>query len=428
MKRTLFAAILSTFLTTWAGHAEVERGLSFHSYEVRPDQRTSLAIPAGEGDEVRFNRFFTLAFDLKIDTDKECFGYVCRVLVNRSRSIDLLLSNPTKGEPYLGIATAAGELQPLELDEGGVLDRWNRIRLQLVADGRTVRVEANGRPVTAFDSPGREHTVVVLFGANTRETFATSDVAPMAVRSVTLALGEDGDTDYSWNLSSAADLSGNGPGRMAAEVRNPEWLLERHHRWRKVRTFTFDSKPFPVVDPFARRVLFVSAGRVTVFTPHDGRAMEYPFRQNIRPDLITNDFIALPGNRLLYYDFEAARPVVNEFDFSKSDWQRSVTRKAHSKYLHHNKFVNPVDSSIVQLFGYGFHRYLNELAGWKPGRDTVHRLVLSPIEPRYLSAVGIADSVAYIYGGKGNDRGIQEFGTTIYDDFYALDLRDYTLL
>lgn len=430
MKRELFSAtlFLLTSLSAVADPDEVEKGLSFRSYEVAPNLRTSLTIPAKESSRIRFNKHFTLRFDLRIDTDRERFGYVCRIIVDGAHNIDLILSNPVRGIPYLGLATASGELEALRLEDGGDIGSWNRIEIALETDGNAIAVSANGIGVDTLQTDSRDHSAVVLFGANTRGIFATSDVAPMALRNVTLALRDPQEPEFRWELGHEDDLAGSGPSRrITIGVHHPEWLSQRHCRWRKTAEFPFAKKVFPVVDPFRQRILFVSADRVAVLLPREGKVTEYLFSQNLRPDLITNDFIVLPDGRLIYYDLEHAQPIVSEFDFARSRWQRSVERTSHSKYLHHNKFFNPLDSSVVQLFGYGFHRYLNEAAAWRIGTDSVRRFRLEQIEPRYLSAVGITDSVAYIYGGKGNEKGIQEFGATIYNDLYRLDLRDYSL-
>lgn len=408
--------------------AEVEKGLAFRSYEVPPNSRTSLIIPAEEEASIKFNKFFTLEFDLKINVEKECFGYVCRIVVDERYPVDLILSNPVKGIPYLGVTTVSNGIAPLSLDSESALDQWNRISIHLVADGNQLAVQANNVPISEFAAEGKTHTAKVLFGGNSHGVYATSDVAPMMLRDVAISLQELKQVDYFWELGYEDDLSDTGPvGELAAGVKNPEWLFEKHCHWQKLHEFVYDSKVFPVLDFRRARVLLISSDRVDVFGLHDRKTREYPFTEDLGVNLITNDFLVLPGGRLIYYDFENREPVINEFDFERSCWQQSIRRTTHSKYLHHNKFYNPADSTVVQLFGYGFHRYLNEMARWKLGDDTVRRCMVNAVAPRYLSAVGLTDSVAYIYGGKGNSEGIQEFGTTIYNDLYRLDLKDYSV-
>lgn len=430
MRLFVFVAILFIETVAWGRScgAEVEKGLAFHSYEVPPNSRTSLVIPAEEESRIKFNRFFTLEFDLKINVEKECFGYVCRIVVDDRHPIDLILSNPVSGLPYLGITTSSHGIAPLTLDSGGALDQWNRISIDLVADGENLSVRANNAPICEFAAAGKTHTARVLFGANTCGVYATSDVAPMVLRDIALSLQEHKQVDYFWELGYGDDLSDTGPaGTLTVGVTNPEWLVERHCHWQKLHETVYDSKVFPVLDAPRARVLFVSSKRVDVFGLRDWKIQEYPFSEDISENLITNDFLVLPDGRLIYYDFESRNPVVNAFDFDHSRWQRPIHRTTHSKYLHHNVFYNPADSSVVQLFGYGFHRYLNEMVRWSLGSDTVSRAGLDDIAPRYLSAVGLTDSVAYIYGGKGNSEGIQEFGTAIYNDLYRLDLKDYSV-
>ena len=49
---------------------------------------------------------------------------------------------------------------------------------------------------------------------------------------------------------------------------------------------------------------------------------------------------------------------------------------------------------------------------------------INEISPRYLSAVGVRDSLAYIYGGKGNNGGNQELGAVVTNDFWIMNIRD----
>lgn len=430
MKKAAFIATLAAQLLLMVGvcHAHIEKGLTFRSYEVSPDLRTSLKIPAEKEAGMRFTRLFNLAFDLRIDTDKECFGYVCRIIVDNAHNVDVVLSNPVSGMPYLGTTTASGRLHPLTLAPSAKIGDWNRVEIELTDNGETIEVAANGVGIASLDAPGRGHTATILFGTNDYGRFATSDTAPIVVRNIAIALHDKEHPDYQWDLVYDDNLTcRDRSGRMSAVVKNPEWLVSRNSNWRKIGEFAFGSKVFPVIDPLRSRILLVSAGSVTLFDAHTGKVSEYEFSEDICPEQITNDFIVLPDGQLIYYDLENAAPVINRFDFTQSRWQRSIDRKVHSKHLHHNKFFNPADSSVVQLFGYGFHRYLNEAVIWLVGSDSVRRFILPKIHPRYLSAVGVTDSVAYIYGGKGNEKGIQEFGATLYNDFYRLGLKDFSL-
>ena len=49
------------------------------------------------------------------------------------------------------------------------------------------------------------------------------------------------------------------------------------------------------------------------------------------------------------------------------------------------------------------------------------------IHPRYFSAVGVSDTLVYIYGGVGNEKGAQEYGIQIFNDLYVMDLCDYSV-
>lgn len=403
-------------------------GLSFHSYEVSPDDRTSLVIPADTARGIRFSKYLGLKFDIRIDTSRECFGYICRVIVDERYPVDIFLSNPSRGLPYIGVTTASGELKSLGIETRQVLSRWHTVTLSLSADDNRLDIDVNGVKTSLEAGPCRNHSAVILFGRNTHGRFISSDVAPMVLRDLSVSLHPDGEPDWQWQLLSDKNTARKGSGdAIDIKVENPDWTAERHSRWRKIKEFSFGSKVFPVLDNRRARILLAAADRVVAFTPADGTARVYPYAEDMRFDLITNDFTVLPDGTLLYCDFESETPAVSAFDFEQQRWEHPVARTTHSKYLHHTTFFNEADSSVVQLFGYGFHRYLNECVTWQSGAATLRRFEVGEIPPRYLSAAGVADTTVYIFGGKGNPSGMQELGTTLYKDLYRISLNDYSV-
>ncbi|MDR2886178.1 MAG: hypothetical protein LBU95_05295, partial [Rikenellaceae bacterium] len=113
------------------------------------------------------------------------------------------------------------------------------------------------------------------------------------------------------------------------------------------------------------------------------------------------------------------------FDAARGRWSGQYPRTSNYTYLHHNKLYSPRDSSLLQLFGYGMHRYRSNVYRLTPDGEVLNYDLSGVVPPRYLSAEGVTDSLLYIYGGVGNLSGKQEFGTEIFNDLYALDLQSY---
>lgn len=418
--------LLCLCLSAHADETQADRGLQFRSYEVSPDLRTSLRIPASGNSALRYKGFLSLSFDIKINTSKECFGYICRILLDNRECIDLLLTNPANEEIQAVLASRDGELHRTALPKGRALNSWHKVDINLQTRDGITSVDINGEAYELTCMQEHFHEAVIYFGANQSGTFTTSDVAPMSIRDVSVSNRSQQEDLYFWELSHEADLR-NGTGRkgMPASVENPEWILANSNSWRLASTMHFGSKAKIIPDPERNLIYFVAKDGITTYDTKTGATENKLSHQDISFHLLTNDFAVLPDGRLMYFNPEGTFPKTSIFDTEEGRWTEDIKRTRHSKYLHHNTLCNKCDSSIVQMFGYGFHRYSNDIISWNEQTGDFRKWVLDSIPHRYLSAIGISDSLAYIYGGKGNKKGIQEQGTMIYNDLYALDLTDY---
>lgn len=427
--KKLFLTILLTLTLFPAFSAEgnkVEGGLLFRSYEVAPNLRTSMRIPAKEEGHLKYDGYLALSFDVKIDTKKECFGYICRIILDNKDYADIVLTNPTDGETHLALASKHGELMKIDFLSGESLKKWNHIDICLSTDDNKTDISVNGVSHHLTCSQEQFQEVVVCFGANDIGLFSTSDVAPMTIRNVSLCTNRRSDKGYYWELLTDTDLKeGSGKKKMAISVENPEWMIESNSTWQLSASLSFNGKVRIVVDDETDCVHLISKDCVTTHIPGNKHTSRHQFSQDISFNRLTNDFMILPGGRLIYFDPEGESPVTSEFDFRTHSWTPDINRKRTSSYLHHNTFYNRVDSSVVHMFGYGFHKYSNDIRVWNESDGSFRKWTLDSIPPRYLSAVGLSDSLVWIFGGKGNEKGIQELGATIYNDLYTISLKDY---
>lgn len=429
MKRIILIAIciFCFCLTVHADENQVVGGMQFRSYEVAPNLRTSLRIPAVGKDRLKYNGYMSLSFDLKINTQKECFGYICRIILDNNECIDLLLTNPANDRVQIVLTSRLGELLKTDLPTGKKLNVWNKIDITLMTEDADTDIIINDTRYDLTCLQDHFHNVEVYFGANQSETFSTSDVAPMAVRNVSFSTKKNKKDLYFWELDYEEDLKeGSGHRKMAISAQHPEWLIANNTSWQPVASMESDSKMKIVPDNARNLIYLIAKDCIIRYDLLNRKTEKTSFRQNISFNMLTNDFLVLPDGRLIYINLEGNTPHTSIFDFEKSEWSADIKRTRKSQYLHHNLFYNPCDSSIVQLFGYGFHRYSNEIITWTESTGDLNKRKLDSIPPRYLAAVGTTDSLAWIYGGKGNEKGIQEHGVMIYHDLYTLNLKDYS--
>ena len=161
MKR-LFLIIIACFLFSWIAGAAVEKGLVFYSYEVNPGLRTSLLLPENPSGGVIFSKTCRLAFDFRVDTSREQFGYVCRIVVDGVRSIDILLSTPYDGTPYIGVVTDSRNLEALDFGVDAGLDAWHSVEVAMAASEDSLNVIVNGCRISLPGTDTRKHSVSVL--------------------------------------------------------------------------------------------------------------------------------------------------------------------------------------------------------------------------------------------------------------------------
>ena len=417
-------------VVTWS--SEDIGGLSFRAYEYSKDERTSFIIPSGN-HELKFKNYLSLSFDLRIRRKGEHFGYVCRMIIDNNHSINLILVNPVKEDPYLCLIKDQQYLGKVYSQGEVDIYEWNRIRIELEQEGDTLHIKNNGLLIYKEAGRAGNHLAKVCFGANKFASYTTSDVAPVILKEVNIGFSPDC-IKYTWPLEQAVSdtLLQDESQRMAAFISNPEWNISRHMYWKHMKTISFSSKTYPVMDGSQSVCYFVAKDRVVKYDLVRNETKEYIFSPYIDVERITNQFLSISsgdkGSQLVYYDFEKPDGEnLSFFDFQTKSWSVPIRRNRQSSYTQHNRFFSENDSSIVQIMGYGFHSYTRELNRISLSGEIVRGELPDIITPRYLSAIGKADSVVYIYGGLGNDLGKQEYGITHYKDLYVLNLKDYSL-
>lgn len=420
----IFILLAFSFLFICQKAASVEEnGLLFRSHEVRPDKRTSLCLPADPSKGVEFSGSFSISFDVRIDNDKEKFGYICRVVLDRKESIDILLSTPYSGIPFIGVTSGQKDFTPVRFDDEDGLDLWHCIKIDLRDAGSELEVSVNGNVIRKFETDCRNHSVFAFFGAASGELFSSSDAAPMSIRNLSVQI--DGRRNSFWTLSSVDDLTSD--RNISLSSKNPVWIKDFCRKWQLVRSFSENSRTFAAVDGQNELLYLISAEHVIEYDLSSDKFVKWDTpNDDLSIGFCTNDFYVIPSlGKLCYVDFLSEKPVISEFDKSAGKWTVACPKGRMSRYLHSNTFFNSADSSLVQLFGYGYHKYYNELNILNLSSGVVTQSV-TDLSPRYLSASGIYNGMLYIYGGKGNSDGSQELGVRLYNDLSVMDLEDYS--
>ncbi len=404
-------------------YAQNETGLLFKSTYINKDQRTSLHLTSNS--KFVFNSYFSLEFYIRLQERGDKFGYICRIINGENSNFDILLNNSFGEDPNLNLVVGKTNLFKLPLTNSHFrLKTWNRIKLTLDKNNKTLIFRVNDTISTLKYTYPSNRDLDVCFGMNQSPPFITSDVASIILKNVAVSFKPD-EIKYLWKLNKhGQNIVYDDNHSKEAKVLNPIWLIDSHILWGNHKQLNFPSKVFTVFDE-DKTLYLISTNKIYKYNLLDGVITEYRFSPAIPINSLSNQFIFNTRKRQIeYYDFEFSKPVISHFNFSTKSWDVSIVHKNGPSYQHHNLFYSPIDSSVFQIFGYGFHLYRSDVKKLTAEGKLLSKSFLPVISPRYLSAVGVKDSLLYIYGGVGNQNGRQEFGTQLYNDLYCVNLRN----
>ena len=415
----------------YAGYTE---GLQFRSYEVAKEERTSLNLTSDRKFSLR--DYFCLEYDMMLpDSPQFGFGYVCRLVIGESHSLNVLF-NVRQDEP-ISLCVVYDQYILSEITtETEDFRQWRHMKIELLVEKDSLLVRLDGRLLADNLELPRKRSVEVVFGANQLHKFATADVAPIALRNVAVGV-QEGSVNYFWRLDrhNSDGMIYDQLHRRRALALNPHWLIDHHTAWQLEVEKVFPGKTFAVFD--GRRAIYaVGATSVecialkngtsaSLWAPHDTLSIE-----NIPGQFLYDEV----RERIVCYNFYLQDSIpqyeLSYFNIASGEWTRPVRRRTKSTCWQHTAFFSPIDSSLCQMFGYGFHSYRSECYNISLSDigSFNYRDLKKEIPPRYLCAAGISDTDLYLYGGVGNQVGQQEFGTHIYGDLYRMDMRTGSII
>lgn len=418
------SVILLFFVTIYAFADSTDYGLSFNSYNEIKEKRTSLCLTT---DKIfKQNDYFSIEFKIKFRNEKQSFGYVLRIIQDKKTSFDLVLNNPVNANRNLYFISGddiyfSFNPKTKAFDN----ENWNKVKIEFFTKANKIKFELNGKEKDFSYKLNPASKIEVYFGANEDPKFTTHDVPPMVVKDI-LIFKDPKIIKYEWKLEKHRETKVyDEKTGLAAYLKNPNWIIDSRTKWCKENTISLDSKAYAVYDG-KETIYFISKDNLFKYSIQNNTYSAKSFTPHLATDSISCQFIFdAKQNVIEYYDFE--NKIVSHYDFVNNKWSTPIINSQQLKYQHHNSFISPVDSSLVQLFGYGFHLYNSELLKYSKNKGWFSQSLFSKIPPRYLSAIAVVDSTLYVYGGVGNKTGKQEQGICVYNDLYKINLKDFSV-
>lgn len=406
--------LLAALLTVTFNHelrAALDYGMTFKSYEVSPKERTSLTIPATGDNPLYFTDSLEVSFAMILNLNIGKFGYICSVITGEDQTLDVLLHTSADGTSTICATGKHEHIIRIPLEK----NQWQNISLGIRREGDSLALSINGRKISKTSTEPGPIPARINFGRNIIRNFETDDVAPMVVKD--LCIRTDRNNPACWKLT--GDKSDT-DRFISLETGNPLWLKRLNSQWTLARTIPSPSVAYICTDSANGLIYIISEKAVSRYDVCSMTLSQWQTSNDIRTDLTTNDFIILQDGTLAYLDIDSGSII--RFNHVSHDWERSNPRTRRSIYLHDNLLYDSEHNRYLQLFGYGQHRYQKNIKAWDPADGSISQYEIEGLTPRYMAASTIRDGKIYVYSGKGNTQGAQEFGAYIYNDLVEINL------
>ncbi|GJM63226.1 hypothetical protein [Persicobacter diffluens] len=397
-------------------------GLRLFGQEYPIDDRTMCQFFINQPPELSDN--FTIAFDFAtIDDSYNEFGYIFRSFSNNGKKMDLIYQ-VVDGD-FIKVSLLIGNQKQGEISlriDRNTLKSWTRIKLDfdlqahkyLIAIGE----HSNQLHYQYFSSEDR---LKFYFGINDHQSIATRDAINMKIRNVDFII--DGDFEARWPLTNVDGLKcPSEGGQYWAQLRNPKWIRKDFTFWKPLITKKLEGYAEVVFNTDQHKLYFIGGDRLLVIDPEniaeDSMVLyQNPVElerghQNFIYDGIRKQLLAYSVDHMRLYPFDKEQlEWSEEFDFSMPD---------RTDYLHHNRYISPIDSGLYTIFGYGHHMFRKSISNFL---DRTRDKNTDPF-PRYLAGFGLnqENQKGYILGGFGNEYGEQKYSPHYFSQLMEYDL------
>jgi DNA-binding SARP family transcriptional activator len=402
-----------------------EYGLNFKGQSYLLDERTGLEISPNKYVDVKNE--FEVSFDLKVDFKKKKneFGYIFRIISEKNKNIDLLLSSLT----IKSLILVAGDTQttlPIDLSDINKND-WFPIKIKFFLNKNEIQFSvSNNKPVLKTVAFNKQESFKLFFGANNYKEFSSSDVPEMNIRDLKLTKNGSLYSHFPLNQcggNTTSDVLKN----TQAILKNPNWILCRHQNWNLNFSSITEGVQLVASNEEKGIIYLLNETAVLSYDSQDNTIRKTPYKSG-KIDLTLAHRAIYNTNDNQIYIYAEDKGLYSFLNLETGKWNNLETfSKKPSKLIFqkHNNVFNPSDNSIYMLGGYGQYKYNNILrklnltdSSWTnlPTNDSVFK-------PRYLAGSAIFKDSIYILGGYGSASGSQLTNPKSYSDLIAYSIK-----
>lgn len=405
-------------------------GIIFRGNDYIPDNRTSMLIQ-GSDQHLIFRDGLEISFKLKIRQKGDQYGNICTVVVDNKPIASLILTTTHGASPALCLVGSDVPMQKIEgLQES--IYAWQRVDLKLIRNGNDVEIYVGEKEHEKVLAPNPESLVRIFMGRSPIDDIPSIDVAPFELKDLevitTTSSGKElvSTFDLNRDVNDSIILSNN--KELTARLYNPIWIYDTHSHWTLVNSMSFNGRVFSVYNRSNGNLYLIASNQVVRINLMSNRTRSWTTSQQ-DISILDNQFMVIESNnqdRLFFYNTDSITGgKIVDFDFDKGEWTDNLTKIRDLEFTHQNSQYIASDSSIIRMFGYGHHRYRSDIhkISMLDGEITSVTTSGDTISPRYMAATSIQDSIIFVYGGVGNARGNQEYGTKVFNDLYKINTK-----
>lgn len=393
--------------------ASTDYGLHFKSHSVPGNERTSLSLD--ENSPFQVENEFIIDFQMWVRNEPD-FGAILHLCTNENQFLHFVFAAGDNNRNFPALVFNEGMFAiNTDIEKG----KWIPVSLHLNIKENQIGLKYDRKDTTMVVPLRGTKDITVLFG---KSPYFSADVVPMDIRDIKIT--RDGKLIRHWKLwKHNGDVCLDEKEKAVAVASSPLWLIDNHIEWRKIYAEKTSGRLDVAFN--ARDALFyiVRQNKIGVLDGNSGSMSEVPvlggypameYTDHLVYDTLTNQLFSYS-----LYDKLVATMSVNE-----GKWSLNERHLDEPRYYNHARTFNPADSSFYFFGGYGFYQYRNNLYRLNVGRKQVEEVVYDPVvPPRYSSAAAIVGDEMYIFGGRGNKQGKQEFNAHFYYELCAINLK-----
>lgn len=406
-------------------------GLTFNGQNSSLDERTSLNLIPNEF--LSFDKEFEISFDLKINLNEKgpLFGYILRIINENDQNIDLIVSNSASLEGrdsrlniVIGNTETVIPINYLNFNK----KNWIKLGLKFSLTDNRLLFSVRDSVVLKIDIDFKKRdSFKFMFGANSYEQFATTDVPDMSIRDIKLFKNEKLLRHYPLNEING-DLALDKLTKSRATVTNSNWVMHRHQEWQNVLEDEVEGAQLAVADTVSNILYLLREKELMVYNLGTKEQTIIKYKNSL--------FVLTKDHRAVYnytdkkvYCYLIDKDFVSKLNVETGFWESNYTYEGlrhKQRYQHHNSIYSQLDNSIYTFGGYGQYAYNNEVkrVDFREGISEVISTNDSIFDPRYLAGIGSLNDTIYLLGGYGSPSGNQLVNPKSYFDLLGYSVQD----